>query len=75
MEPDLFERVSTLVMDEADMLLDGSYLDTITKVLEAFRLTRRSQVRRQVVGMNEKTTQFILSAGTIPNYGMKSLDR
>lgn len=57
LEPALFELVSTLVLDEADMLLDGSYLNTITKVLEAFRLTRRAQVRRQAVGINDKTTQ------------------
>lgn len=73
-EPELFKTAKHVVFDEADMLLEGSYLRDVEKVLEAFRLTRREQVRSGEIGMNDKTTQFVLSAATLPTYGLKSMD-
>jgi superfamily II DNA/RNA helicase len=73
-EVELFKNVRHVVFDEADMLLEGSYLSDVEKVLEAFRLTRREQIRSGEIGINDKTVQYVLSAATLPTYGLKSMD-
>ncbi len=73
-EEELFRCVKHVVFDEADMLLEGSYLNDVEKVLDAFRLTRRGQIKSGEIGINDKTTQFVLSAATLPTYGLKSME-
>ena len=46
LEEEFFRHVRHMVFDEADMLLEGSYLSDVEKVLDAFRLTRRESIRR-----------------------------
>ena len=70
----VFRHVKHVVFDEADMLLEGSYLRDVEKVLDAFRLMRREQIRNGEIGINDKTVQFVLSAATLPTYGLKSMD-
>lgn len=45
LEEDLFRSLRQLVLDEADMLLEGSYLADVEKVVESFRLIRRDMIR------------------------------
>ena len=45
LEEDLFRSLRQLVLDEADMLLEGSYLSDVEKVVESFRLIRRDMIR------------------------------
>lgn len=63
-----------MVLDEADMLLSGSYLTDMEKVLEMLKLVRRAQVRDGSVKVNDKPVQYVLSAATIPTQGKKSID-
>uniref|UniRef100_A0A7S2XFB3 ATP-dependent RNA helicase n=1 Tax=Lotharella oceanica TaxID=641309 RepID=A0A7S2XFB3_9EUKA len=66
---DLFAGIETLVIDEADMLLDrGSYENDINEILVAFKRATRTMA-------TNVPTQFVLSAATIPNMGLKSVDR
>ena len=102
---DLFADVSTLVIDEADMLLDGGYIKQLNNVLMGFRRADRLQdkygsdsfrrknkansasnsevedrVNEEGGHMEEdgteqqKKTQHVFVAATIPDYGLKSVD-
>ncbi|GAB5359321.1 hypothetical protein AAMO2058_000534400 [Amorphochlora amoebiformis] len=65
----LFANIHTLVIDEADMLLDrGGYENDINEILVAFKRANRT------IPTN-KRTQAILSAATIPTMGLKSVDK
>jgi len=72
-EPELFQSIRHVVLDEADMLLEGSYLHDVEQIFDALRLTRRQLVRNGDLLVHEKWTQFILSAATIPSFGLKSI--
>ena len=74
LEEELFRCIKTVVFDEADMLFEGSYLRDAEKVLEAFKLTRRESIRQGHIGINDKVVQYVLSAATLPTFGLKSMD-
>jgi len=66
---DLFAHIETLVIDEADMLLDrGGYENDINEILVAFKRANRTLEYNM-------PTQFILSAATIPTMGLKSVQK
>ncbi len=54
------------------MLMDGSYLKDMEHILDKVRLVRRTLIQEGKLSVNAKSTQFILSAATIPTYGVKS---
>jgi len=67
---DLFTLIDTLVLDEADMLLEGDYGRHLDNILVAFR---RADKEKAANG-TKPPTQYILSAATIPTYGLKSVE-
>ena len=66
---DLFADVSTLVVDEADMLLDGGYIRSLENVLMGFK-----RADRLSADLNVKKTQHVFVAATLPDVGLKSVD-
>lgn len=74
-EPDLFRAVRHLVLDEADMLLEGSYLGDVEKVLDAFKFIRREMIHEGEIEVHETVLQHILSAATLPSYGLRSMEK
>jgi superfamily II DNA/RNA helicase len=66
---DLFADVSTLVVDEADMLLDGGYIRSLENVLMGFK-----RADRLSVDLGVKKTQHVFVAATLPDVGLKSVD-
>ena len=75
LDEQLFRSVRHLVLDEADMLLDGSYLQDVEKVLLAFKLIRREMIGNGEIEVHETVLQHILSAATLPSYGLRSMDK
>ena len=67
----MFADVETLVIDEADMLLDGGYIRSLEQVLMGFR--RADRLDYSLVG-NKKKTQHVFVAATIPDSGLRSVD-
>lgn len=67
-----FRALDFLVLDEADMLLDGSYIKDVEVILDKVRLVRRAMVNEGILSTNQKKVQFILAAATIPTFGLKS---
>lgn len=65
----LFEQIRTLVVDEADMLLEGDYGRQLDNILVAFKRADRARVPRGLA-----PTQYVLSAATLPTYGLKSVE-
>jgi len=74
-EPELFRTVRHLVLDEADMLLEGSYLHYVEEVLSAFKLIRRQMISEGEIQVHETVLQHVLSAATLPSYGLRSMDK
>lgn len=66
---DMFADIETLVVDEADMLLDGGYIRPLENVLMGFRRADRLDP-----SMGVPPTQHIFCAATLPNMGLKSVD-
>lgn len=62
-----FTDIQTLVVDEADMLLDGGYIRALENVLMGFR--RADRADRQA-----PQTQHVFCAATLPDYGLRSVD-
>ena len=99
---ELFADVATLVVDEADMLLDGGYVRQLNNVLMGFRRADRLVGRYNAESFNrkksdeesddvdddedeewfegqdsekeQKKTQHIFVAATLPDYGLRSVD-
>ena len=74
---DMFADIETVVIDEADMLLDGGYLRPLENVLLGFRRADRLNADGDGSGGllgNIKKTQHVLVAATIPDYGLRSAD-
>lgn len=99
---ELFADVATLVVDEADMLLDGGYVRQLNNVLMGFRRADRLAGRYNAESFNrkksdeesddvdddedeewfegqdrekeQKKTQHIFVAATLPDYGLRSVD-
>ncbi len=57
------------------MLLDGSYVIDVEKILDAFKVIRRNMIREQKLGLHDYHTQVILSAATLPSRGEKSIKK
>eukprot|EP01038_Epipyxis_sp_PR26KG_P014723 gene14723-19789_t len=72
---ELLTSLKEVVLDEADMLLEGSYLPHIDKILDLIKLNRRRLINEGVLLPHEKRTRFILSAATIPTHGKKSVEQ
>ena len=66
---DFFADIRTLVIDEADMLLDGGFMQNLNKVLMGFRRADRLDDSHGVV-----KTQYVFVAATLPDFGLKSVD-
>jgi len=66
---DLFADIPTLVIDEADMLLDGGYRRPLEDTLIGFRRADKLNA-----DLNPNKTQYIFGAATLPNMGLKSVD-
>ncbi|KAG7343725.1 ATP-dependent RNA helicase [Nitzschia inconspicua] len=65
----MFADIGTLVIDEADMLLDGGYIRALENVLMGFRRADKLQTDLAVA-----KTQHIFCAATLPDTGLKSVD-
>lgn len=74
-EESLFRSIQHLVLDEADMLLEGSYVNDIEKILDAFKFIRRGMIRNGEIAVHEIITQRILVAATLPSYGLRSIEK
>lgn len=66
---EMFADIATLVIDEADMLLDGGYIRALENVLLGFRRADRLQS-----SMGVTKTQHVFVAATLPDYGLRSVD-
>jgi superfamily II DNA/RNA helicase len=66
---DFFADIQTLVVDEADMLLDGGYIRSLEQVLLGFRRTTKLSPTLGV-----KPTQHVWVAATLPDSGLRSVD-
>lgn len=66
---DMFADIQTLVIDEADMLLDGGYIRPLENVLMGFRRADRLDPSMGVI-----PTQHVFCAATLPDMGLKSVD-
>jgi superfamily II DNA/RNA helicase len=65
---DMFADIGTLVIDEADMLLDGGYIRQLENVLMGFR--RADRLNSDFV----EKTQHVFVAATLPDMGLRSVD-
>jgi len=70
----LFDTIQHLVLDEADMLVEGSYQVEMEKIMEALKKSRRAKIRNGLIDMKTKTCQYILAAATLPNSGKYSVE-
>lgn len=70
----LFNTIQHLVLDEADMLVEGSYQVEMEKIMEALKKSRRAKIRDGLIDMKTKTCQYILAAATLPNSGKYSVE-
>lgn len=66
---EMFADIPTLVIDEADMLLDGGYIRQLENVLMGFRRADRIE---STLGVSK--TQHVFVAATLPDYGLRSVD-
>jgi superfamily II DNA/RNA helicase len=67
----LFADIQTLVIDEADMLLDGGYIRALENVLMGFRRADRLDSSG---GFGMVKTQHVFCAATLPDMGLRSVD-
>lgn len=74
-DEELFERVTCLVVDEADMILDGSYRKDVEKIMDAFKIVRRRLIKEGKIEVHTIVLQNILAAATLPTYGLRSTER
>ena len=66
---DMFADISTLVIDEADMLLDGGYIRPLEDVMIGFRRADKLDDSYRV-----GRTQNVFVAATLPDMGLRSVD-
>ena len=71
----LFRNVRCVVLDEADMVLEGSYQQEVERIMDAFKLTRRQMIRNGEAEVHSSVVQNILAAATLPSYGKKSTEK
>ena len=65
----LFADIQSLIVDEADMLLDGGYVRALEQVLMGFR-----RADRTIHPTEQRATQYIFVAATLPDSGLRSVD-
>jgi superfamily II DNA/RNA helicase len=65
----VFADIQTLVVDEADMLLDGGYIRPLENVMIGFRRAGKLDP-----ALGAKKTQHIFCAATLPDMGLRSVD-
>jgi len=70
---DFFADVRTVVVDEADMLLDGGYVRDLEQVLLGFRRADRL-VAGGAAAVGARKTQHVFVAATLPDFGLRSVD-
>jgi superfamily II DNA/RNA helicase len=68
----LFADIQTLVIDEADMLLDGAYIRALENVFMGFR--RADRLDPELAGNAIQKTQHVFVAATLPDFGLRSVD-
>ena len=66
---DMFADINTLIIDEADMLLDGGYIRQLENVLMGFRRASKLDASYGV-----KRVQHVFVAATLPDMGLRSVD-
>ena len=66
---DMFADIQTLIVDEADMLLDGGYIRQLENVLLGFRRTTKLDASYEI-----KRVQHVFVAATLPDMGLRSVD-
>ena len=70
---DLWEGLSTLVLDEADMLLDGGFKKQLDRCLVALkRVERRREGNDDLVEDVPERCRRVVVAATLPNQGLRS---
>jgi len=65
----MFADIATLILDEADMLLDGGYIRPLEQVLMGYRRADKLDPIHEV-----PRTQHVFVAATLPDYGLRSVD-
>lgn len=65
----LFADIQSLIVDEADMLLDGGYVRALEQVLMGFR-----RADRTIHPTEQRPTQYVFVAATLPDSGLRSVD-
>ena len=71
----IFRNIRCLVIDEADMVLEGSYQKEVEKVMDAFKIVRRRMIREGEIEIHTFTLQNLLVAATLPSFGLKSTEK
>jgi len=72
---DLWEGLSIVVLDEADMLLDGGFKKQIDRCLVALkRVERRRESGADLVEELQERCRRVVVAATLPNQGLRSVD-
>ncbi|KAI2494081.1 helicase [Fragilaria crotonensis] len=66
---EMFADINTLIVDEADMLLDGGYIRQLENVLLGFRRTTKLDASYEI-----KRVQHVFVAATLPDMGLRSVD-
>jgi superfamily II DNA/RNA helicase len=64
-----FADIQSLIVDEADMLLDGGYVRALEQVLMGFR-----RADRTIHSTEKRPTQYVFVAATLPDSGLRSVD-
>ena len=65
----MFADIATLILDEADMLLDGGYIRPLEQVLMGYRRADKLDAIHEV-----PRTQHVFVAATLPDFGLRSVD-
>jgi superfamily II DNA/RNA helicase len=66
---EIFADIQTLIIDEADMLLDGGYIRQLENVLLGFKRADRLDP-----AFGATKTQHVFCAATLPDMGLRSVD-
>lgn len=69
---ELYDALEMMVLDEADMLLDGGFEKNMNEVMLARKRVMR--LRQRATPPIEERSQVVLVGATIPNYGLKSVE-
>ena len=72
---DLWDHLRVLVLDEADMLLDGGFKTQVERCLVALkRVERRRASAADLVDEVVAPCQRVVVAATLPSYGLRSVE-